>query len=117
MTAIRASESEERLGALIVAKPGVSKWGLRERVREGVIPSCWGLGGCAPGKNFQITDARRGVLAHFPYKNQYIAACIYACKLWKNFQITDARRGVLAHFPYKSLYIAACKRHNLCCFY
>jgi hypothetical protein len=54
MTAIRASMSEERLEALIVAKPGVSKWGLRGRVREGVYPSRWGLGGCAPGKIFKL---------------------------------------------------------------
>jgi hypothetical protein len=53
MTAIRASMSEERLEALIVAKPEVSKWGLRGRVREGVYPFRWGLGGCAPGKIFK----------------------------------------------------------------
>jgi hypothetical protein len=79
MTAIRASMCEERLESLIVEKAGVSKWGLRGRVREGVysLPP-EGLGDCVPGKNFQITDARRWVLAHFPDKNQYIAAC----KLW-----------------------------------
>jgi hypothetical protein len=54
MTAIRASKSEERLEALIMAKPGVSKWGLRERVWEGVTPSRWGLGGCAPEKIFKL---------------------------------------------------------------
>jgi hypothetical protein len=54
MTAIRASKSEERLEALIVAKPGVSKWGLRERVREGVIPSRWGLGAVPPEKIFKL---------------------------------------------------------------
>jgi hypothetical protein len=58
MTAIRASKSEERLGALIVAKPGVSKWGLRERVREGVTLSRCGLGVCAPEKisNYRCTQ-------------------------------------------------------------
>ena len=78
MTAIRASKSEERLEALIVAKPGVSKWGLRRGYGRGLFPSAGGSGAVPAEKNFQITDARRGVLAHFPYKNQYIAAC----KLW-----------------------------------
>jgi hypothetical protein len=47
--------SEGRLEALIVAKPGVSKWGLR----EGVYSLRWGLVAVPPEKIFQITDARR----------------------------------------------------------
>jgi hypothetical protein len=35
---------------LSVAKPEVSRWGLRGRVRERCIPSRWGPGGCAPEK-------------------------------------------------------------------
>jgi hypothetical protein len=71
--------SEERLEALIVAKLGVSKWGLRGMVREGVYSLPLGARGLCPRKFFfQITDARRRVLTHFPDKNQYIAAC----KLW-----------------------------------
>jgi hypothetical protein len=50
MTAIRASMSEERLEALIVAKPGVSKWGLRGRVREGVYSLPLGARGLCPRK-------------------------------------------------------------------
>jgi hypothetical protein len=46
--------SEERLEALIVAKPGVSKWGLRGRVREGCIPSCRVSGAMPPEKNFKL---------------------------------------------------------------
>jgi hypothetical protein len=39
---------------LAVAKPEVSKWGeVKGRVREGVYPSRWGSGGCAPGKIFK----------------------------------------------------------------
>jgi hypothetical protein len=40
----------------LVAKPGVSKWGggVKGRVREGVYPSRWGPGGCAPGKIFKL---------------------------------------------------------------
>jgi hypothetical protein len=37
-----------------VAKPGVSKWGVKGRVREGCTPSRWGCGGCAPGKFFKL---------------------------------------------------------------
>jgi hypothetical protein len=60
VTAIRASMSEERLEAVIVAKSGVSKWGLRGRVREGVyLPPAGGSGAMPPEKNCQITDARR----------------------------------------------------------
>jgi hypothetical protein len=51
--------SEERLEAVIVAKPGVSKWGLRGRAREGVYPLSLGARGLCPGKKFQTTDARR----------------------------------------------------------
>jgi hypothetical protein len=50
MTAIRVSMSEERLEALIVAKPGVSKWGLRGRVREGVYSLPLGGSGAVPLK-------------------------------------------------------------------
>jgi hypothetical protein len=58
MTAIRASMSEERLEALIVAKHGVSKWGLRGRVREGCIPPAGGSGAVPPGKlsNYRCTQ-------------------------------------------------------------
>jgi hypothetical protein len=51
MTAIRASMSEERLEALIVAKPGVSKWGLRGRVREGVYSLPLGGSEAVPPEN------------------------------------------------------------------
>jgi hypothetical protein len=37
-----------------VAKPGVSKWGLRGKVREGVYLLPLGPGGCAPGKIFKL---------------------------------------------------------------
>jgi hypothetical protein len=69
-----------------VAKPEVSKWGggLRGRVREGVYPVPLGVRGLWPRKIFQIADARRRVLAHFSDKNQYIDACIYACRLWQS---------------------------------
>jgi hypothetical protein len=43
---------------LSVAKPGVSKWGLKGGYGRGFIPSRWGPGGCAP-KIFQVTDACR----------------------------------------------------------
>jgi hypothetical protein len=60
--------SEERLETPIVAKPGVSKWGLRGRVREGVYCVLLGARGLCPRKNFQVTDARRRVLVHFQTK-------------------------------------------------
>jgi hypothetical protein len=53
MTAIRASMSEERLEALTVAKPGVSKWGVK-REGTGGVRSRWRLGGCAPRKIFKL---------------------------------------------------------------
>jgi hypothetical protein len=43
-----------------------------------VYPLPLGVRGLCPRKNFQITDARMCVLAHFSDKNQYIDACIYA---------------------------------------
>jgi hypothetical protein len=55
MTAIRASMSEERLEALTVAKTGVSKWGFRGRVREGVYSLPLGSSGAVPPKkNFKL---------------------------------------------------------------
>jgi hypothetical protein len=54
MTAIRASMCEERLERLIVAKPAVSKWGLRGRVREGVYSLPLGLGAVPPEKIFKL---------------------------------------------------------------
>jgi hypothetical protein len=59
MTAIRASMSEERLEALTVAKPGVSKWGGVKGEGTGGGPLPLGARGLCPRKNFQITDARR----------------------------------------------------------
>jgi hypothetical protein len=77
MTAIRASMSEERLEALIVAKPGVSKWGLRGGYGRGV-PLPLGARGCAPGKKFSNYRCTQVSFSTFSDKNQYI----YACKLW-----------------------------------
>jgi hypothetical protein len=37
-----------------VAKPVVSKWALKERVREGCTPPAGGHWGCAPGKSFKL---------------------------------------------------------------
>jgi hypothetical protein len=54
MTAIRASMSEERLEALIVAKPGVSKWGLRGGYGRGVLPPAGGSGAVPPEKIFKL---------------------------------------------------------------
>jgi hypothetical protein len=48
MTAIRASMSEERLEELIVAKPEVSKRGLRRRVQEGVYSFLLDSSGAVP---------------------------------------------------------------------
>jgi hypothetical protein len=53
MTAIRASMSEERLEALTVAKPGVSKWGVKGEGMGGG-PLSLGARGCAPGKIFKL---------------------------------------------------------------
>jgi hypothetical protein len=55
MMAIRASMCEERLESLIVEKAGVSKWGLRGRVREGCTPSRRrGSGTVSPEKIFKL---------------------------------------------------------------
>jgi hypothetical protein len=47
---------------------GFKVGGLRGRVREGGAPPPGGGSGLCPRKNFQITDARRRVLAHFSDK-------------------------------------------------
>jgi hypothetical protein len=68
---------------LAVAKPEVSEWGrLRGRVREGVYPSRWGSGGCAPGK-IKKKQMHAGELKRiFQTKSQHTDSCIYTCKLW-----------------------------------
>jgi hypothetical protein len=74
--------------AASVAKPGVSKWGVKGEDAGRVHPLPVRGPGAMPPEKIQITDARRRVLAHFSDKNQYIDACVYACKLRKIFQIT-----------------------------
>jgi hypothetical protein len=51
--------------AIAVAKPGVSKWGLRGKVYGMGVPLPAGGPGAQPPENFQITDACRSVLVHF----------------------------------------------------
>jgi hypothetical protein len=46
--------TEERLETLIMAKPGVSKWGLRGGYGRGVIPLAGGSGAVPPEKNFKL---------------------------------------------------------------
>jgi hypothetical protein len=40
--------------SLPVAKPGVSKWGVKGRVRKGAYPLLLGARGCAPGNIFKL---------------------------------------------------------------
>jgi hypothetical protein len=67
MTAIRASMSEET-GNPNSGEARGFKMGLRGRVGEGVYSLLLGARGLCPRKNFQITEARRRVLAHFQTK-------------------------------------------------
>jgi hypothetical protein len=69
--------SEERLETPIVAKPGVSKWGLRGRVREGGVLRSAGGSGAMPPEKFSSYRCTQASFSTFSDKNQYI----YACKL------------------------------------
>jgi hypothetical protein len=49
----RAVIESHFLGAVL--KPGVSKWGgVKGEGMDGVYPSRWGPGNCAPGKIFKL---------------------------------------------------------------